>query len=144
MPVLIRFIFGGAILAFICYLFKHNSFLVFPKTNFRLWALIMLFYPLASAYPQEIIYRAFFFHRYSKIFKTRKHLILASGICFGMLHLFFFNTFAIVLGTFGGLMFSYTYSKSNSVVAASIEHALWGDLIFTIGLGVYFFSGAIH
>ena len=28
----------------------------------------MIFYPLVSVYPQEIIFRSFFFHRYRDLF----------------------------------------------------------------------------
>jgi hypothetical protein len=33
----------------------------------RLWALVFLLYPLLSVYPQELLYRAFFFHRYRRV-----------------------------------------------------------------------------
>jgi len=28
-------------------------------------------------------------------------------------------------------------------LAAGLEHALWGDLLFTLGLGWYFYTGSI-
>ena len=142
--VLLRFISVGLLLSIFCYFLYSSQFLYLPKSHSRLWIFVMIFYPLASVYPQEIIYRVFFFHRYKTLYRSRVQIIWASGICFGLAHLFFLNVPAILLGTLGGLMFSYTYAKSNSVILSSLEHALWGDLIFTVGLGIYFYSGAIQ
>jgi membrane protease YdiL (CAAX protease family) len=46
-----------------------------------------------------------------------------------------------VLSFFGGLIFAWRYLRTNSFWAVALEHALYGNLIFTIGLGVYFFTG---
>jgi membrane protease YdiL (CAAX protease family) len=70
-------------------------------------------------------------------------MILASGICFGLAHIFFFNVWALSLSTVGGFIFAWTYNRTGSIVYSGIEHGLWGDFIFTIGLGIYFYSGAI-
>ena len=70
-------------------------------------------------------------------------MILISGACFGLAHLFFLNFWALTLSLIGGILFAHTYYKTNSVIIASIEHGLWGNLIFTLGLGLYFYSGAI-
>ena len=43
------------------YIFDKEKFLNFPKSNFFLWLLILILYPIFSAFPQEIIYRKFFF-----------------------------------------------------------------------------------
>ena len=40
-----------------------------PKNYFVLWVLVMLFYPIFSVIPQEIIFRVLFFERYSCLFK---------------------------------------------------------------------------
>lgn len=49
---------------------------------------------------------------------------------------------AIRLGI-GGILFARTYERSNSLLAACIEHGLWGDLLFTLGLGWCFYTGVI-
>ena len=141
--VLIKLIIGGVVLTVLVYVLNNQIIFYLPKRNPQLWLIILVFYPLFSAYPQEVIYRLFFFHRYKMIFNRRVVMILVSGFCFGLAHLFFFNFWAIILSTIGGILFAHTFSKSNSVIIASIEHGLWGDLIFTIGLGLYFYSGAI-
>lgn len=141
--ILLRFLICGTLLGMIVYFFNEQFFFAFPKRNLKFWSIVMLLYPLLSVYPQELIYRVFFFHRYNIFFSEKWILVLASGICFGLAHLFFLSFWAVILSTFGGVMFAYTYSKTESVILTSLEHGLWGDLIFTIGLGIYFYSGNI-
>ena len=40
-------------------------------------------------------------------------------------------------------LFARTYAGSRSFLQAVVEHSLWGNFIFTIGLGWYFYGGAI-
>ncbi|WP_423804206.1 hypothetical protein [Nitrosomonas nitrosa] len=42
----------------------------------------------------------------------------------------------------GGIMFAYTYHRHRSLLLASIEHALYGCFVFTIGLGWFFYHAA--
>jgi membrane protease YdiL (CAAX protease family) len=109
----------------------------------RLWLLIMIAYPVFSVYPQEIVYRAFFFHRYAAILPTQTSMVVASAAFFALGHVFFLRPWIAMSLTFaGGLLFSYHYAISRSLLLASIEHALFGQLIFTIGLGRFFYSRA--
>jgi membrane protease YdiL (CAAX protease family) len=103
----------------------------------------MILYPLLSVYPQELIFRPFLFHRYRDLFPEQWMMVLVSGLTFGLAHIFFENWIAPILSVIGGLLFARTYQKSNSTLQAALEHGLWGDLIFTIGLGWYFYGGSI-
>ena len=38
----------------------------------------MILYPILSAFPQEIVYRSFFFKRYGNLFKNKKVLDIGS------------------------------------------------------------------
>lgn len=105
------------------------------------WALIMLAYPLLSVYPQELLYRAFFFHRYQPLFGSGWTMLLASALAFGFVHIIFGNWLAVVLCVLGGLLFSYTYHASGSLLLTCLDHAIFGNFIFTIGLGRYFYHG---
>ncbi len=42
---------------------------------------------------------------------------------------------------FGGMQFARRSYKTKSFWAVWFEHTLWGWLIFTVGLGDYFFTG---
>ncbi len=114
-----------------------------PRFRPTLWIAIMCLYPILSVYPQELIYRPFLHHRYRLIFRTPTSRILAGAIAFGYMHIFFLNWIAPVLTFAGGLLFSWTYERTQSTFAASVEHALYGCFIFTIGLGSFFYGGAI-
>jgi membrane protease YdiL (CAAX protease family) len=105
------------------------------------WALIMVFYPLVSVYPQEILYRAYFFHRYRPLFGSGWTMFIASACAFGFVHVIFGNWVAIALSAVGGLLFAVTYSSSGSLLLTCIDHALFGDFLFTIGLGRFFYHG---
>ena len=47
----------------------------------------------------------------------------------------------LVLSGLLGLLLAYRYTETRSVWAAWIEHTLYGWLVFTVGLGLYFFTG---
>jgi hypothetical protein len=113
----------------------------FPRQHPAFWAIIMVFYPVASVWPQEVLYRAFFFHRYGRILPRRWLRVAVSGLAFGFMHIVFMNPVAPTLCLLGGLLFARTYSRTHSVLAASVEHALYGCWVFTVGLGSFFYGG---
>lgn len=114
-----------------------------PRERPTLWLIIMVFYPLVSVYPQEVIWRAFMFHRYARLFPQRWSMIGASAVAFGYAHLVFHNWLAIGLCVIGGVLFARTFDRSRSTLASWIDHALYGCLVFTIGIGRYFYSGSV-
>jgi len=116
-------------------------FLNLPREYPVIWILIMLLYPLFSVYPQELVYRAFLFHRYEPIMPSPQIRILASALSFGLVHIVFGNMLAVTLTIFGGLLFAWTYHRSKSLAAVFLEHTLYGCCIFTLGLGGYFYHG---
>jgi membrane protease YdiL (CAAX protease family) len=138
-----RFIPGALLLGVLTYFFLPDLFLVFPKEAPGFWLLVMILYPLVSVYPQELIFRTYIFHRYQSVFFEKYGMITASAVAFGMYHLFFCNWIAPVLSFAGGFLFASTYARTRSTEAVALEHALWGDFIFTVGLGMYFYGGNI-
>jgi membrane protease YdiL (CAAX protease family) len=102
----------------------------------------MLLYPLLSVYPQEVIYRAFFFHRYQALFGSGGSILLASALAFGFVHIIFGNWLAVGLCVIGGFLFSFTYHQSGSFLLTCLDHAIFGTFIFTIGLGQFFYHGS--
>lgn len=122
--------------------FMPEKLLGLPRTRTGLWAMIMIAYPIASVYPQEIIWRVFFFHRYRDVFPNRWTMIAASAAAFGYMHIVFENWIAVVLTMIGGLLFGLTYDRTRSAFLTSVEHALYGCFVFTIGIGEYFYGGA--
>jgi uncharacterized protein len=133
----------GALAAWLSWLYLPGAFLAFPRTHFVFWLVVMLLYPVLSAYPQEIIYRTFFFHRYRRLFKSDRAMVVASALFFGAAHMFLGNWIAPVFAFVGGLLFGRTYLRSGSTLQAALEHGLWGDLLFTLGTGWFFYAGSI-
>ena len=118
-----------------------RSLFAFPRHRTSVWLLVMVLYPL-SAWAQEIVFRTFFFHRYGHLFATARRRILASGLIFGWAHVVVNDLAAIPLAAVAGLLFASTYERSRSTLLVSIEHALYGDVVFTVGLGSLFYSSA--
>jgi CAAX protease family protein len=108
----------------------------------RLWAFIFLFYPLFSVYPQELLYRAYFFHRYEPLFGHGWGMVIASAVAFGFVHIIFRNWLAVGLCLIGGFLFSLTYQTSGSLLLACLDHAIFGNFLFTIGLGEFFYHAS--
>jgi membrane protease YdiL (CAAX protease family) len=106
-----------------------------------LWLIIIFLYPVLSVYPQGIIYRGFIFERYRALFRAPWIMSVASACAFAMTHLVFGNILAVGLSLAGGMMFAITYRQTGSVMFSSMEHALYGCFLFTIGLGEYFYHG---
>jgi membrane protease YdiL (CAAX protease family) len=116
----------------------------FVRERPRLWALVMVFYPLVSVYPQEIIYRAFFFHRYAALFPGTAAMAVASAVTFAFGHVMFPRPWvAMGLTLLGGLLFGYHYAVSGSLLLVSVEHALFGQVLFTVGLGRFLYHRGV-
>jgi membrane protease YdiL (CAAX protease family) len=118
--------------------------MAFPRDNPTRWAVVLLLYPLLAALPQEVFFRCFFFHRYRQLFPCPTLMILASALSFSLAHLLYANWIAPLLSFLGGLLFGWRYWQTRSLLAVSIEHALWGNFLFTVGIGWFFYSGAIR
>lgn len=142
--VLLVFIPGALVAMLAAYSSGPRFFLRFPLHRPLFWAVLMIVYPLMGALPQELMFRGFFFYRYGGLFPNRWVLLGVNATCFALFHVFFWNPFAPVLALAGGLLFGYRYLKTGSLLAVSVEHGLWGDLLFTVGLGRFLFSGGIH
>lgn len=113
------------------------------KRNPELVVAICLLYPIFSVYPQEIILRTFFFHRYQPILGGGLPLVVLSGLTFAWVHVIFQNWVAVLLCIPAGILFGWTYSRTKSTIASGFEHMMFGNSMWIIGLGAYFFAGAV-
>ena len=137
-----RFALCAAALTVLTYTLAPELLFGFVREKPIFWLIVMLAYPLVSVVPQEIIFRRYMFDRYKTAFSLRM-LVLVSGVGFGFAHIVFGNWVAPVLCVIGGIMFAQTYARTRSLALVSLEHALYGDFIFTLGLGRYFYHGAV-
>lgn len=122
----------------------EDRFLGFVRHKPELWAVIMFAYPVFSVYPQTVVYRVFLMHRYEPLLGRGPMMLLASAAAFGFVHVIFRNGVAPIATFVVGLMFANTYRRTRSGLASAAEHALWGDLAFTLGLGLYFYMEAVR
>jgi len=83
------------------------------------------------------------FERYKKFFKSDIAMIIASAVVFAYAHVLYINWVAPFLSFIAGLIFATTYSKTKSLALVTIEHGLYGNVLFLIGLGWYFYGGAV-
>lgn len=113
---------------------KENLFIV-VKNKPTLWVFILFIYSFFSVYPQELIYRTFFFQRYESLFRNDVLFILVNAALFSLAHIFFKNTLVMFLTFVGGILFALTFKKTKSTLLVSIEHAIYGCWLFTVGMG---------
>lgn len=139
--ILARFVILALIIGIFVARFAPGHLFHLIRVRPGLWLLIMLLYPVLSVYPQGIVYRSFIFNRYGDLFSTPSIMIIASAVAFAMVHLVFGNLLAVGLAFAGGVIFAQTYRRTKSLAVSSMEHALYGCFLFTIGLGAYFYHG---
>ena len=120
-----------------------NMFLWMVFSRPELWIMIMVAYPILSAWPQEVIYRSLFFERYGVLFSSTALLILANGAVFGFGHVFYMNWITISMTAVGGAVMGWAYLRNRSMALAWVLHAIAGNIVFTVGLGRFFYSGNV-
>ncbi|MCF8272636.1 MAG: CPBP family intramembrane metalloprotease [Flavobacteriaceae bacterium] len=119
---------------FVCFTSKEALFNVILNKP-KLWVFILFIYSVFSVYPQELIYRTFFFKRYQILLKNNNQLIFLNAILFSLAHIFFKNTLVLIITFLGGLLFAITYKNTKSTILVSVEHAIYGCWLFTVGMG---------
>ncbi|MEM1211112.1 MAG: CPBP family glutamic-type intramembrane protease [Planctomycetota bacterium] len=140
--VLLRFLILGTALTAGVYLFLPDRFASLMRQAPHIMLIITVAYPVLSVYPQGVICRVFLLHRYRQLIPRDAVRIGVAVVTFSYMHLLFENGIAIVLTLVGGTFFTLTQYRHRSLLLSSIEHSLFGILIFASGLGEFFFSGA--
>lgn len=140
-------LFCTALAAVVCtvavFVLVPGKFLSLPLSNTTLWALLLPIYSLFSALPQELIYRTLFFERYGALFPGTMSAVAANGAAFGFGHLLYMHPITIALTAVGGALIGWAYlTRGRSVLLTWVLHSAAGCLIFTSGLGVYFYAGS--
>ena len=140
--VLKRFILFGPLLAGFAWLMEPEHFLSFPRERPGIWLAVMVLYPIFSVIPQGIVFRSFLCHRYRPLIGSGPFAWIAAGTTFGFAHVVMHRWEPVLITVVGGVIFTSTLLRRRSGLLADIEHALYGDLAFTLGLGVWIFTGA--
>lgn len=113
---------------------RDNLFIVLMNKPL-FWCMILFIYSFFSVYPQELIYRTFFFQRYRALFKSETLFIVLNASVFSLAHIFFRNGLVMIMTFIGGILFALTFKKTKSTLLVSIEHAIYGCWLFTVGMG---------
>ncbi len=142
--MLLRFAVATPMLIAVVWCLQPQALFSLPRERPKIWLLVMLIYPLVSVYPQEIVFRAFFFCRYRLLFGEGAGLIIASTVAFAFAHITFHNWVAVALTLPGGVLFARSYQRTNALLFVACEHALYGGLVFTVGLGRYLLEGTLR
>ena len=142
--LLMRVIVAAVLLTVGVLLVAPSHFLELPRQDPHLWALVMVFYPVLSVFPQGILYRGLFYSRYACLFRSERQIWLAGACVFSLAHLVFANGWALGLTAVGGLLINRTFRKTGSLLASDLEHAVYGQLIFTCGWGRFLYHGTMR
>ena len=118
--------------------FDRENLFNLPRANIWLYLGLCLFYPVFSAFGQEIIYRTFLSKRYSRILPRGWQFVLASALTFSFMHIVYYNPVSLILTFIGGIYFAVNYRITRSVLFTSILHGIFGIMMFGVGLGQYF------
>ena len=119
-------------------IFDREHLFDLPRSSPWIYLAMCIFYPVFSAFGQEVIYRTFLFRRYENIFGPQWLITLFSGITFSFLHIVYYDPVSMILTFVGGIWFARVYHQTRSVLFTSVLHGVMGILIFGVGLGRYF------
>ncbi len=127
------------------------AFVYEPDAAFRLmferprfWLMLMVLYPLLSVLPQEILFRVCLMDILETTPAGRPWVaVLGSALLFGWAHVIYAG-YAAMLSTFlAGLALGWNYHHNRTRPGALwpllLEHGLYGQIIFSTGLGHYFY-----
>jgi len=120
------------------FFFDRTNLFNLPRAHPWIYLALCLFYPVFSAYGQEIIYRTFLKKRYLRILPKEWHFVVASAVTFSFVHIVYYDPVSLILTFIGGLYFARVYQQTGSVLFSSVMHGLFGIMFFGIGMGQYF------
>lgn len=140
--LLFALVAAAAVFGAVLWLIPHRLFGL-PRYAPETWVMVMLLYPPISVLGQELLYRPLLFRRYGDLFPTPWTLVLASAATYALAHAFYQNWVALAFSFAGGLIFAEAYRRTGSFPLVFVLHTIAGQLVFTSGLGIYFYHGAI-
>lgn len=127
-------------IGFTLYLMPERLFDL-PLKRTEIWLMVVLLYPVLSALPQELMFRALYFERYREILPDFG-LITINAVLFSFAHLLYGSPVVFFMTFLGGIIFARAYLRGEFVLT-TLLHAIAGNMIFTSGLGYLFYSGNV-
>ncbi len=114
----------------------------YSPARLRFLVVLWMLYPLLSALPQELIFRALFFHRYGALVPDPRTARLANAAIFSLAHLMYWSPVVSVMTFAGGWLFADTYLKRGFPAVWAL-HGIAGNALFAVGMGAFFWSGNV-
>lgn len=142
--LLLVWLASAVVLAAGVQLWRPERLFALPRQQTRAWIELLVLYPFVSVLPQEVLYRAFFFHRYRALLGEGALALIANATLFAWMHLVFHNVVAVALTFLGGLLFAATYRRSHSLGLVALQHVLYGWTVFSIGLDPFFLGASLQ
>ncbi|MBO9400536.1 CPBP family intramembrane metalloprotease [Shimia sp. R9_3] len=124
-------------------LFAPETLFFLIRNEPQLMVVILIFYPFVSALPQELVFRPLFFRRYKAILPKGGAAIWLNAGLFALAHLMYWSWVVAIMTFVGGVIFAHAYKERASFPLAVLMHAIAGNIIFLMGLGVFFYSGNV-
>jgi hypothetical protein len=119
---------------------RGEAAVAMPLERPAVWLIIMVLYPLLSALPQEYIYRRFYALRYKQLVRGPLLFWGINSVLFGFLHLMYDHWLPVVGTLLISAFFARAYAQTGRMRWAALEHALYGQTVFTFGLGYFFYE----
>jgi hypothetical protein len=121
---------------------RPEAFLLLVRRRTRALLLAIFLSSIRSCrrLPQELVFRVLFFRRYGGLMPGRAAALAVNAGVFSFAHLMYWNWPALVLT----LVFAWAYERQGNFPAAVLLHALAGWILFTLGLGVFFYAGFVE
>ncbi|MFT4015285.1 MAG: CPBP family glutamic-type intramembrane protease [Paracoccus sp. (in: a-proteobacteria)] len=136
--ILITTLIGALILSFA----RPGAIFNMARNRPEFMLVVWCLYPILSALPQELIFRPLFFHRYAAILPTGRAAIALNAAVFSFAHLMYWSWIVAVMTFLGGWWFARAYLRFGFPAVWAL-HAVAGNALFTVGMGVYFYSGNV-
>lgn len=133
-----RIIIISIVLVWFTFWIFPDLFFLYPMEHFWNFLITLFLYPVVSVLPQEVIYRMYFFHRYKSIVPEKYLLMLSNAVIFGLTHLIYDNLVAPIATFLVSWIFIFNYLKTQSLLNVSLEHYIYGLVMFTAGFGYFF------
>lgn len=131
----LRFMWIVIVTSLFVYFTNEDQLFKVVFTNWKKWLMYTIIYMIFSVYPQEIIFRTFFFERYSSLFAKKNFIIFINAIIFSLAHIFYRNILVLAITLVGGWLFARTFYRTGSTIMVTIEHIIYGSWLYIIGMG---------
>ena len=89
------------------------------------------------------MFRVLWFRRYGAILPDGGPGLVLNAAVFSLAHLMYWSWIVAAMTFAGGLAFAWAYRRRGSFAMAVVLHAIAGQIVFALGLGMFFYAGNV-